>query len=130
MDAKSQSQENKNKEKSPRKSVNINFNIGTDPIEIVQEYTYLGTRLTPTGNVTPAVEHLKEKALHAFSSTRKHTLLNRLNPNTASQIFYTMIFPILSYNSEIWGMYTKQNFKAWDSSPILKKFISNFVSTT
>ena len=32
----------------------------------------------------------------------------------------TMIFPILSYNSEIWGMYTKQDFKTWDRSPIEK----------
>ena len=53
-------------QKRPRKSVDINFNIGTEPIEIVQEYTYLGTRLTPTANVTLAVEHLKEKALYAL----------------------------------------------------------------
>ena len=97
-------------QKRPRKSVDINFNIGTEPIEIVQEYTYLGTRLTPTGNFTLALE--------LFSRIRKHTLLNRLNANTTSQIFDTMIFPILSYNSEIWGVYTKQNFKTWDSSPI------------
>ena len=117
-------------QKRPRKSVDINFNKGTEPIEIVQVYTYLGTRLTPTVNFTLAVEHLKEKALHAFFSIRKQTLLNRLNPNTASQIFDTMIFPILSYNSEIWGMYTKQNFKAWDSSPIEKihlKFCKHYL---
>ena len=81
-----------------------NSNIGSESIEIVQEYTYLGTRLTPTGNFTLALEHLKEKALHAFSSIRKRTILNKLNPNTASQIFDTMVFPILSYNSEVWGM--------------------------
>ena len=51
---------------------------------------------------------------------RKRTILNKLNPNTASQIFDTMVFPILSYNSEVWGMYTKQDFKKWDSSPIEK----------
>ena len=90
-------------QKRARKSTDINFNIGTESIEIVQEYTYLGTRLTPTGNFTLALEHLKEKAMHAFSSIRKHSTLNRLRPNTASQIFDTMIFPILSYNSEIWG---------------------------
>ena len=81
-------------QKRPRKSVDINFNIGTEPIEIVQEYTYLDTRLTLTGNFTLALEHLKEKALHGFSSIRKHTLLNRLNRNTASHIFDTMVFPI------------------------------------
>ena len=32
-----------------------------------------------------------------------------------------MIFPILSYNSEVWWMYTKQDFKKWDSSPTEKK---------
>ena len=33
---------------------------------------------------------------------------------------FHLIFPILSYNSEIWGMYTKQDFKTWDRSPIEK----------
>ncbi len=115
--------------KRPRKSIDINFNIGTESNEIVQEYTYLGTRLTPTGNFTLALEHLNEKAMHAFFSIRKHSTLNRLTPNIASQIFETMIFPILTYNSEIWGMYITQNFKTWDSSPI-EKFVSNFVNAT
>ena len=35
-----------------------------------------------------ALNHVKEKALH----------------------------PFLSYNSEVWGMYTKQDLKKWDSS--------------
>ena len=64
-------------------------------IEIVKEYTYLGTRLTPTGNFTLALEHLKEKALHTFSSIQKQTILNKLNPNTESQILDTIIFSIL-----------------------------------
>ena len=117
-------------QKRPRKSVDTNFKIGTEIIEIVQECTYLGTRLTPTGNFTLAQEHLKEKALHAFSSMRKHTPLHRLNSNTASQIFDTMIFPILGYNSEVWGIYTKQDFKKWDNSAIEKihlKFCKRFL---
>ena len=71
-------------------------------MEIVQQYTYLGTRLTPTGNFSLALEHFKEKALDAFFSIRKHYgNINRLNPNTTSQIFDTIIFPILSYSSEL-----------------------------
>ena len=31
-----------------------------------------------------------------------------------------MISPILSYNSEIWGVYVKHDFKAWDNTPIEK----------
>ena len=74
--------------------------------------------LTPTGNFTLALEHLKGKVLHAFSSIRKQAILNKLNPNAETQILDTMIFSILSYNSEVWGMYTKQHFKKWDRSPI------------
>ena len=67
-------------QKDPRKSFDINFNIGTEPTEFVQECNYLGTRLPPTGNFTLALEHLKEKALHAFSSIRKHNLSIDLIP--------------------------------------------------
>ena len=31
-----------------------------------------------------------------------------------------MISPILTYNSEIWGVFTKSKFKAWDNSQIEK----------
>ena len=80
----------------------------------LSKYTYLGTRLTPTGNFTLALE----KALDAFFRIREQTIVNKLNPNTASQIFDTMIFPILSYNSEVWEyMYSKQDFKKWDCFP-------------
>ena len=61
-------------QKCSRKSVDTNFKTGTKTTR-VQEYTYLGTDLTPTRNFTVAEKHLKEKALHAFSSVRKHTLL-------------------------------------------------------
>ena len=72
------------------------------------------------------ITNIKEKALQAFSSIRKQTVLKNLNPDTASQILDTMIFPILSYNSEVWGMCTKQDFKIWDSSPIEKIHLKFF----
>ena len=74
-------------QKLPKKCIEIKYNTGNGIIEIVQEYTYLGTHLTPMVNFTLTLEHLKEKALHAFSSIRKQTILNKLNPNTASQNF-------------------------------------------
>ena len=108
-------------QKRPKKSIDIKFNIGSESIEIVQEYTCLATRLTSAGNVTLVLEHLKRRHFTRFRfSIRKQTVLNELNPNTASQTFETMMFPILSYNSEVRGMHTKQDFKKWDSSPIEK----------
>ena len=38
----------------------------------------------------------------------------------ACEIFDTMISPNLTYNSEIWGVYAKPDFKTWDGSQIEK----------
>ena len=82
-----------------KKNSNLEFHIGKETIDIVHEYTYLGTRISSTGNFNISLEHLKEKALHALFSLRKHT----------------------DFNSEIWGVFVKHDFKAWDNTPIEKK---------
>ena len=43
-------------QKRPGRSVDNNFKIVNEHIEIVQQYTFVGTRLTPTGNFTLALE--------------------------------------------------------------------------
>ena len=75
-------------------------------------YTYLGTGISSTGNFNTSLEHLKEKALHALFSLRKHTNFSKLKPSLACKIFEAMISPVLSYNSEIWGVYVQHDFKA------------------
>ena len=104
-------------QKRAKKNSNLEFHIGKETIDIVHEYTYLGTRISSTGNFNISLEHLKEKALHALFSLRKHTNFSKLK---ASLAFEAMISPILSYNSEIWGVYVKHDFKAWDNTPIEK----------
>ena len=39
----------------------ISFNIRNEKINIVQNYTYLGTRISSTRNFTLSLEHLREK---------------------------------------------------------------------
>ena len=60
-------------QKRAKKNSNLEFHIGKETIDIVHEYTYLGTRISSTGNFNISLEHLKEKALHALFSLRKHT---------------------------------------------------------
>jgi len=67
-----------------------------------------------------ALDELKEKDLNALFSLRKHTNISKLSPLLAIKIFDTMIPPILTYNSEIWAVYVKPDFKSWDSSQIEK----------
>ena len=96
------------------------FHIGGEIIDIVQNYTYLGTRISSSGNFTLSLEHLRQKALHAFFGLRRHNDFNKLKPSLACKIFDSMISPTLTYNSEVWGAFAKSDLKSWDSSAIEK----------
>ena len=72
--------------------------VDSQIIDVEQEYTYLGTRMSSSGNFSVSREHLKEKALHALFSLRRHTNLSKLKAALACKIFDTMISPILTYN--------------------------------
>ena len=74
--------------------------------------------MSSSGNFSVSREHLKEKALHALFILRRHTNLSKLKPAVACKMFETMISPILTYNSEIWGLCANPDFKAWDDAQI------------
>ena len=97
------------------KKYECNFYIDKEKIDTVQNYTYLGTRISSSGNFTLSLDHLREKALHALFALRRHVDLSRLKPSLACKIFDTMISPILTYNSEAWGVFAKSDFKSWDT---------------
>ena len=115
-------------QKRARKCTECIFFINNRIIDVVHDYAYLGTRISSSGNLTVTLDHLKEKVLHALFSLRRHTDFCKLKPSLACNFFDTMISPILTYNSEIWGVYTKPEFKAWDSSKIQKN-ISTVLQT-
>ena len=64
--------------KKTRKSQNPQFYFNNHPVEITQEYTYLGVKLPPSGTFTTAKEDLRVKAMHAFFSIRKYTNIYKL----------------------------------------------------
>ena len=70
-----------------------------------------------------SLEHLKDKALHALFGLQKHTNFSKLKPSLACKIFAAIISPISSYNSEIWGVYVKHDFKSWDNTPTEKNHV-------
>ena len=65
--------------------------------------------LTANGNFTSAQEKLKEKTLHALFAVMKYTEIKRLPLKLANKVFDTLILPILTYNSEVWGAYLKHD---------------------
>ena len=55
-----------------------------------------------------------------FYRSHLHHRPVKLKPAIACKIFDTLISTILTYNSEIWGVYAKPDFKAWDGTQIEK----------
>ena len=115
MDDENLSQENKNygfSETCEKKKLIFTL-IDSQIIDVVQEYTYLGTRMSSSRTS-------QEKALHALFSLKRQRNLSKLKAALACKIFDTMISPVLTNNSEIWGVYAKPEVKTWDGSQIEK----------
>ena len=89
-------------------------------IEIVQEYTYLGIKLTSNGNFTLAQKNLCVKAIRAIFKIRKYADLSKFPQHIVFKIFDATIIPIITYGGEIWGISKPLNFKTWDQSPAEK----------
>lgn len=108
---------------SKKKCKNLNqpsFTLNTKKLDIVDEFTYLGVKLTSTGNFAAHLIQSREKALHAFFKINQFVNFKELNSKAANKLFDSMISPILTYGCEVWGTYQKQNFNDWDKSPIEK----------
>ena len=75
MDDENQSQENKNygfSETCEKKNADFHFLIDSQIIDVVQECTYLGTRMSSSENLSVSREHLEEKTLNDLFSLRRH----------------------------------------------------------
>ena len=80
------------------------FKLGNDKLETVKEYKYLGILLTPSGSFTSAKEQLYKKSLKAYFKLRK-ALEGLNNPHLGLHLFNHTVTPILTYGSEVWGIF-------------------------
>ena len=78
---------------------------------MVDKFTYLGTNLTHTGNLSGAVKCLTDQALRAYYTSLKVLDRVKLDVKTQLRLFDTMVTPILLYGAEVWGVY---NYKEID----------------
>ena len=78
-----------------KKSQNLNFLLGNSSVDITNEYTYLGVKLTSNAKFSIAQQQLSEKAMHALYKIRRHLDLHALTPKIAIKIFDSIISPIL-----------------------------------
>ena len=95
----------------------LQFVLGSTTIDHTNTYTYLGLKLSSTGNFNMAVNDLREKARRAFYAIRKSIRIN-IPIRIWLKIFKTVIQPIALYGSEVWGPLAKQDFANWDKHQI------------
>ena len=85
--------------------------IGDLNIKSCSEYTYLGTLLTPAGtSFKKAQNELVKKARKSmFGYLKEINIFQGAQPKTMLKLFNTLVTPILTYNSEIWGSFMNSN---------------------
>ena len=85
----------------------MSVRIGDLNIKSCSEYTYLGTLLTPAGtSFKKAQNELVKKARKSmFGYLKEINIFQGAQPKTMLKLFNTLVTPILTYNSEIWGVF-------------------------
>ena len=97
-------------QKNARQAIQFNFIYNNHPLEIVTEYTYLGMTISASGSFQKGVETLREKMKKALAAIRKQLGLSKLPVKIAIKIFESFLLPILTYGSEVWGAYEKNDY--------------------
>ena len=100
-----------------------NFMVSNKNIEIVNNYTHLGVRFSANGNFTNHKENLTEKTERSFFAARRYLDFLKLQIHIINKLFNTLFFPILTYCSEVWGIYDKNDFNRCDKDSIEKTHI-------
>ena len=99
---------------------NPTFTFNRKEIQTVQEFTYLGVKMSNTGNFSGHLTQTREKAPHAFYKVTRTVDFKKLKPKQANKLFDSLISPILTYACDVWGVYQKQSFEKWEKSPTEK----------
>ena len=80
------------------------FFSGTEQLQMVTSYKYLGLELHESGDLQVARKDLSRRALKAFYGISRH-FSNNTKVRTLNHLFDHLVKPILLYGSEILGMH-------------------------
>ena len=88
------------------------------PIEMVKEFKYLGTTLSPSGSLFLAKEKLRKQANKAYFPVISALQKIDFDAVTSLKLFDSLIKPILTYNCEFCSQLTKGKIEAIQSNKI------------
>jgi hypothetical protein len=75
---------------------------GNKHFEVVKEFVYLGSLMTPTNDVSLEIQRRIQTANRCFFGLRKHLHSSHLSRQTKFTIHKTLNRPVLLYGSETW----------------------------
>jgi hypothetical protein len=78
--------------------------IGDKNFEVVKEFVYLGSLMTPTNDVSLEIQRRIQTTNRFFFGLRKHMQSSHLPRQTKFTIHKSMIRLVLLYGSETWGV--------------------------
>ena len=87
------------------------FYFNDNELESVKEFTYLGIDFTLNGSFSSAVNTLKDKANKAIPPLIDTVFKFEMTYKQATNLFSSLIKPILLYGSEIWGSLSAHQLK-------------------
>jgi hypothetical protein len=76
--------------------------IGDKHFEVIKEFVYLGSLMTPTNDMSLEIQRRIQTANRCFFGLRKHLQSSHLSRQTKFTIHKTLIHPVLLYDSETW----------------------------
>ena len=82
---------------------NNNFLLDGKPLEVTDQYQYLGLKIRPSGSMNFAVDELNVKANKAWFSISKVLYRHkRMEIKKSLQIFDSLVTPVATYGCEFW----------------------------
>ena len=93
-------------QKKTRKSTlqKYSFFLNDSQIDIVQDYTYLGSTISSNGSFSNSKLKSADKTRRSIFATKRFLDFSNLPIRICNRLFDTLFSPILLYNSEIWGL--------------------------
>jgi hypothetical protein len=76
--------------------------IGDKHFEVVKDFVYLGSLMTPTNDVILKIQRRIQTANRCFFGLRNHMRSSYLSRQTKFTIHKILIHPVLCYGSETW----------------------------
>ena len=89
--------------RSGKNNKNLTFKFGGEPIEIVNEFKYLGIVFRNNGRFINAIKFIKTQANKALRCLIARSRYLELSVEIQLKLFDSLVAPILTYGAEVWG---------------------------